>query len=422
MSAVSIHIVGLGVAEQAQLTPDILSILQKSDFVIGWARHKPIIDSLIEPDRFVEVTKLTELKTLIDGMSDSGNPNQVISVVASGDPLHYGIGRWFTHNFPIEQLQFHPAISSIQTACHKQGLSVQDVNVVSLHGRPLATIRTKLKRNSTLVILTDKNSQPQALANECIALGFGQSTITVHENLGYSQETSTTFEVHALSDTDKSFDPLHVSIIQVKGVGGVMPEFPGIPDHHYITGAEPGKGMISKREVRLAILSLIQPANGDVIWDIGAGCGGVAIELAYWNDRVAVHAVECHEERLGYLQQNQNHFGVLRNLTVIEGSAPEILYGLPAPNKVFIGGSNGVLSVLLNTAWASLPEGGLLVACGVMESTMEQLKLFAESLPVGNVESVRLSVKRGSIENYTLSYTSKLPVEVFKFVKGDVHS
>ncbi|PCJ99236.1 MAG: cobalamin biosynthesis bifunctional protein CbiET [Alteromonadaceae bacterium] len=419
-----IHVIGLGVSQSADLSHEALKALQSSQQVIGWERHQAIISPLLKADAklFVVVQKLSQLKTEIDTFlsqlqSQAPKQAQSICILASGDPLHYGIGRWLCKQFDRGLLHFYPAISSIQAACHKQALALQDVCVVSLHGRPLAKIRTQLKRNRTLVILSDANSQPQALAQECLKAGFELSQITVHENLGYEQERSRTFKASALSQYQENFEPLHVSIIEVGGEGGILPEFPGIPDHHYITGEVPGKGMISKREVRLTILSYLQAAKDDVIWDIGAGCGGVAVELSHWNEHCEVYAIEHHPQRLKYLTQNRDKFGVVQNLHIIAGTAPQALSDLPRPNKIFIGGSDGELASLLKLSWEALPLGGLLVASAVMASTQTQLHEFALQLEAAQVESIELSVKRGELHEKQWRYVPKLPVHVFKFVK-----
>lgn len=409
-----IHIIGLGVSELAELSAQASQALVKADVVIGAERQLTTVSTYLKNTNAqqVELPKLSELAALISRFQ-----NASVVVLASGDPLYYGIGRWFSKNFSSAQLQFYPAVSSIQAACHRLGIALQDVDVLSLHGRPVEGIRTQLKCNKQLLILTDKNSQPQRLAKECLVAGFSDSTITVCENLGYRKETISTWKVSTLADEQQLFEPLHVSLVKVLGVGGVLPEFPGIPDHHFKTGAEPGKGMISKREVRLAILSLLQVSIGDVVWDIGAGCGGVAVEMALWNERASIYALELNAERLTYLKENRAHFGVVQNLHVVEGRAPEALDDLPAPDKVFIGGSDGELKELLEKTWQLLPANGVLVASGVIDSTKQQLQQFAQGLNAQQVESVEIGVKRGLVEEGGFNYVAKLPVEIFKFVK-----
>jgi len=412
-----IHVVGLGVMEQAELSSNAVDALDSASIIIGWKRHKAMLAQYEYAHKFIEVKKIDELKGIIDQAFVADNSAVAIAVVASGDPLHFGIGRWFSTQFQNEELIYHPAISSIQAACHKQGLSLQDVEVVSLHGRPLERLRPKLGNNRTLVILTDKFSTPACLARECIAYGFDMSVITVHESLGYTNEVSTRFTAQELSDAPVRFDPLHVTIIELKGRGGRLPEFPGIPDTLYQTGADPGEGMITKREVRLVISSMLAPTAGDVIWDVGAGCGGVAVELSYWNAAVHVYAIECHSDRLAYLAQNRQYFGVTENLHIIPGRAPEALAPLPQANKIFIGGSNGQLHSFLTHLWPLVPQYGVLVASGVTDSSTQILEKFACELRDGVAESVEIGVKRCIYHNEPQCKTKK-PVTIFTFTKS----
>jgi len=393
-----IHIVG--VTQASDLGGDALHAVQQAYVVIGSQRQLDIVKPHLTTNtetKLQHLPKLEELKVLI---------NRLFEELSNNEP-------------PLNNKKNRSKPQTIVVLA-----SGQDVTVLSLHGRPLARVRTQLKNATTLLILTDKLSHPQALARECLNTGFEESTITVLENLGYPHEQKRTFTVTELSDNAKAkkheFDPLHVSVLEVKGSGGVLPEFPGIPDDSYITGAEAGKGMITKREVRLCILSLLQPSSQDVIWDIGAGCGGVAVELALWGEKASVYAVECHPERLQHLAANQAHFGVVNNLHIIDGHAPECLTDLPLPNKVFIGGSGGNMNRLLETIWPLLPEGGLLVVSAVVERTKQILNDFAKnglSQSFAEIETTEVSIKRGQMNESGLDYTAKFPVEVFKFKK-----
>lgn len=410
-----IHIIGLGVAERAELDSHARSALRAADVVIGAPRQLATVAHLLDSATAtqVELPALAQLAAVLKRYEQC-----VIAVLASGDPLFYGIGRWFAQQITTTPLCFHPAVSSVQATCHRLGVALQDIEVVSLHGRPVGTIRRKLRRNRQLLVLTDQHSQPQQLAQSCVAAGFGESTITVFERLGYSDEKMTSWSVARLADSGQEFDPLHVTHLQLAGSGGVLPEFPGIPDHHFETGEVSGKGMISKREVRLAILSLMQVAAGDVVWDIGAGCGGVAVELALWQEQAVIHAVEDNRERVGYLRQNQQRFGVEQNLHIVFGRAPAALADLPDPDKVFIGGSGGELEYLLRCIWRKLPTAGLLVVSTVTERSSEHVQAFAQQLLPEQVVSVQLQVQRGHVAGGAVRYTPKLPVTLFQFTRA----
>ena len=317
-------------------------------------------------------------------------------------------------------MSFYPAVSSIQAACHRLGRAFQDLKVISLHGRPLVSIRTQLKPHQPLMILTDKHSTPQALAEECMANGFADSTLTVLELLGYEDEQIRSYKACELVNNPTEFDALHVTLIDPKGLGDVLPVFPGIADNKFVTDQGDGKGMITKREIRLSILSLLQPSNQDCIWDIGAGCGSVSIELSFWNPDVQVHAIEYHPTRLACLAQNKQNFGVINNLNIIEGKALAVIEDLPKPNKVFIGGSGGELSHLLQQVWYTLPLGGVLVVSAVTEKTRQQVYSFYEnrmSAQDSDFESLQMSVSKNDLLAGQLMYRPTLPVVLSRFVK-----
>ena len=420
--SINIHVIGLGIAQKAILSERADSALNRAQWVIGSARQLDVVSKQLSARHSHVQTgilpKLSKLSIWINEKEQAGITD--IAVLASGDPLYFGIGRWFGRNFNAKQLQFYPGVSSVQGACHSLGLSLQDTSVISLHGRPLSTLRKKIRNHQSLVVLTDKNSQPQQLAQECIAAGFEKSTIIVCELLGYKEEKITSFSVGCLVNSGDIFDSLHVSIIQTKGVGGVLPSFPGIPDEHFVTGAPEGKGLITKREVRLSILSLMQPSNDDIIWDVGAGCGSVAVELAYWNKNAHVYAIEKHVDRLHCLRENQQIFGVVNQLTVVEGRAPEALDDLPQANKIFIGGSDGELDQLLINVWKVLPDNGVLVCSSVTENTKQRLISFLQTRKTeqdAKIDTLQISISKGGSLAGQLVYRPNLPVTLFQFVK-----
>lgn len=473
-----LHVIGLGVSETARLSDDAMVALQRCDAVYGSERQLATVSDYLvacsehthsegiisegiistdtaSPDLCV-LPKLSGLKAQLAERLSGG---QTICVLASGDPLFFGIGRWLKQHFEQWGIAFYPAVSSIQAACHKLGLSLQDVQVVSLHGRPLVSLRRYLRRNQTLVMLTDQHSYPDAIVRECLAAGFADFSLTVCEDLGYPQERVTTVNVSPEQPADLSvlgdISPLHVSVLQLKqawsdsgrtdpqpaisglAISGLaqsdlsesdkqrpetayLPEFPGIPDQHFITDGPVGKGMITKREVRLNILSLLQLAKGDVLWDIGAGCGGVAVELSYWQPGAEVWAIEHHSERLACLEANRERFGVVSNLNVIAGRAPDALHALPAANKIFIGGSDGELPQLLELCWQQLPEQGVLVASAVTENTRQHLlSFYQQRQQAGDAgsDTLQVAISKGAELAGQLMYRPALPVTLFRFEK-----
>ncbi len=381
-----LHVIGMGIESGEQLSSAARIALEQAEVVIGAPRYLAFFPSL----RAAKYNYPSPLQKLWELLQDQAGKRMVL--LASGDPLFYGIGTTLTGRLGIQQVCFHPNVSSIQAAFARIKKPWQRAQLLSLHGRPLASLKAVLQANQLYALLTDQISNPVAIAGLLQEVGFGDSGLWVAEDLGMPEERVRCFQAAALVDSEIDFSTLNVVILETRGPGGLLPEFPGIPDELFITDDQPGKGMLSKREVRLTILSLLAPRAGETGWDVGAGCGGVAVEWARWNPQGAVYAVECHPERLQCLAANRERFGVLNNLHIIAGHAPEALADLPNPEVVFIGGSKGKLDDLLETGWQRLLPGGRLVVSAVTEDSKMDLYRFAGECPAYWTE---LSVARG---------------------------
>nr|MBX2878675.1 precorrin-6y C5,15-methyltransferase (decarboxylating) subunit CbiE [Granulosicoccus sp.] len=358
---------------------------------------------------------VSELPILIDHLNRSE-----IAVLASGDSLFFGIGSLLLQNFGRERLRFHPNISSIQRSMHLIGLSWQDAEIVSLHGRPLSSLRRYLAPNTLLGIFTDQTNHPVIIAGELVSHGLDDATVWIAEALGTEQQKLSQFSANELCVSEKTFNPLNVVVVQTAAARPSLPVFPGIPDHLFSTGAKPGFGMISKREVRLAILSLMQPSPGQVAWDIGAGCGSVSVEWARWNPRGTIYAVESDVDRVQHILENCERFGVEQNCRVVEGIAPEQCEDLPSPHCIFIGGSNGNLEQLLAVCWSRLLAEGSLVASAVTEDSRAILNLFAEQQRAAThtVEWIEIAVEKNLPQSD--ERRSLLPVQLISCTKTPV--
>ena len=384
---ISIHVIGLGISQPPLLVNAAQQALGNAQAVFGSPRQLQSVSELVAGDcEQRELPKLGLLKEQLQAYE------QVV-VLASGDPLLFGIGKFLQQQFP-QQVTCYSGVSSLQGACQLTGLSLQDAQLVSLHGRPLSSLRRHLQPNRQLLILTDQYSQPQHLALTLDQVNLDDSSLHVCQRLGYEDQQYQSFSVSELLASEQVFDPLHVTVIETRGQGGVIPNFPGILDTQFITDGETGRGLLTKREVRLAILSLLQSGPGQVGWDIGAGCGGVAVEWALWNPQGQVHAIEHHEQRFSCLQANRDKFGVIQNLHTHQQRAPEALTDLPAPDKVFVGGSGGSLQDIMRMAWQALKPGGRLLASAVTEQSKATLLQFGGTIDANTAELMQVSISR----------------------------
>ena len=416
-----IHVIGLGINEQAQLpqeAQDVLAKLTENDKLVGSERQLSMVKTYGTSAQTHVLPKLNDLKHRMDEWATLGVERVVI--LASGDPLYYGIGAWVHRSFADQDVRFYPNVSSIQAACHRLGISLQNAQVFSVHGRPLASIRTQLHPSKTLLLLTDKTNNPQAIAKECVEMGLGLSELFVCERLGYEHERVTRYSANSLAQVVDVFDPLNVVIVNTSAQPGRLPSTPGFKDSLFVTDKGDGQGMITKREVRLAVLSYLGVEAKEVVWDIGAGCGGVSVELAYWNPDSEVHAIEHHPARLSCLEANRERFGVVKNLHISAGRAPDVLTELPTPTRVFIGGSDGQMSALLDEVWQRLPVGGVLVISAVTDVTqLEAMSFLAKRDAAEDAydESSTLQIYRSERLAGKRIRRPHLPVSLWRFEK-----
>ncbi len=412
-----IQVIGLGVGAKAgpQLGDAARQALARADWIVG-APHQ--LEKIAGCELNGQTTTYpSPFSALADWLTTHQQDNIVL--LASGDPLYFGLGDWLARTLGQQNLVFHPNISSVQAAFHQLGLPWQEAETISLHGRPLASIRARLQANRCYALLTDQHSGPAAIAQELVACHFEQSTLWVCEDLGGDAQQVRRFQADDPTLAACNVHPLHVTIIQCKGHGDLLPTFPGIADEQFETGKSAGKGLITKKAVRLAILSQLGPQAGEVGWDIGAGCGSVAIEWARWNRLGEVFAIENNEQRLQYCQINQARFGVVNNLKIVAGTAPQACEQLPDPDAVFIGGSGGQLPDILQLALRRLKPAGRLVASAVTEVTKSTLLQFCQQLPDHiTVEWSQIALSHGDTIANQLVMRPQLPVTLLTLRKA----
>lgn len=388
-----LSVVSLGCGSLSSLSSAASGAIAQADILLGAPHHFAEIAALRHqgekinyPSPLSKRDKWDELRVLLHR-----HRHQRIAVLASGDALFFGVGAALNDLLERAHLRFYANISSVQAGFHRIGMPWQEADVVSLHGRPLSTLRRHLRHGQTLALLTDQQSNPAAIAAELCTQGFADSTVWLCEAMGSTAEKITLFRAHELRQHATPCHPLNICIVQLSGVATTLPSFPGIADHLFATGAPPGSGMISKREVRLSILSLMQPSPTECAWDLGAGCGSVSVEWARWNPQGHIYAVEASAARAEHIRANSARFGTVQNVHCIVGTAPQICHSLPPPDSIFIGGSQGLLT-LLEYAWQRLKPGGKLVASAVTAGSQQALRDFYQGR--ANREWVELQVTK----------------------------
>ncbi len=308
-----------------------------------------------------------------------------VCVLASGDPLCHGIGALIAAYFAPGEWVIVPAPSAFSLACARLGWSHAEVETLSLHNRPLEVLAGRLYPGVRLVVLTRDGTTPAAVAAVLTACGYGPSRLTVLERLAGPREAR--LEGCAEAWPFARVDDLNVLAIACETTAGawVLPQVPGLADDVFQSD-----GVMTKREVRAVTLSALAPLPGQVLWDVGAGCGSIGIEwLRATGPRGRVLAVEREPDRRALIAANRDRFGADR-LEIIAGSAPEVLAGLAAPDAVFIGGGMTNAGVF-EACWMALKPGGRLVANAV---TLEAEAVVLAGYERFGGELLRLAVSR----------------------------
>jgi precorrin-6B C5,15-methyltransferase / cobalt-precorrin-6B C5,C15-methyltransferase len=309
---------------------------------------------------------------------------RAVCVLASGDPFMHGVGAVLAGLIDAQEMLVMPAPSAFSLAAARLGWALPQTALVSLHARALDFVRPHLQPCGRVIALTSDGAAPAALARLLDDAGFGGSRLIVLEALGGPRERmrATTAAAFDLRDVDA----LNTVAIEVAAAPGarVIPRTAGIAD-----GLFEHDGQITKREIRAMTLSALAPRRGELLWDIGAGAGSVAIEWMLADPSLRATAIEARVDRAARIRRNAAAFGVPA-LDIVEGEAPAALANLPGPDAVFIGGGAGDPGVL-DAAATALRPGGRLVVNAVTLAT-EGL-LIARHATLGG-ELIRIAVAR----------------------------
>ena len=352
-----ITVVGIGADGWEGLTPAAVQAISTAELVLGSPRQLDLVPVIVEKRVWRTLVEL-------EGALDSSQHRRCV-VLASGDPMHYGIGVTLAGWFDIQVI---PAVSSISLACAREGWAQQDVTVVSLVGRPLTGLVAALQYGARIVVLSESAKTPALVRSLLEEHGFGDSVVRVWSKLGGADE-------HVDGDVDD------LNVVTIACVGEGLPVASGLPDDAF-----ENDGQITKREVRAVIQSLLAPHPGELLWDVGAGTGSVGIEWARAGGRTV--AIERDAEKCARIARNAAALGV--SVSVVERPAPDAFPALPEPDAVFVGGG-ATRDGLVEACWAALRPGGRLVVNAV--TVESEAVLLAWQAKQGG-ELLRLSVQR----------------------------
>jgi precorrin-6B C5,15-methyltransferase / cobalt-precorrin-6B C5,C15-methyltransferase len=397
-----LSIVGIGEDGIEGLTAVARGLVSGAEIVFGGKRHLGLAAALIRgavrpwPSPFE--------RAVAEVLAQRGRQ---VCVLASGDPYLYGVGAVLARHVEPGETVVVPAPSAFSLAAARLGWPLADCALVSLHGRELDRVRPHLQPGARVLALTSDGEGPAALAGLLATAGFGTSRLTVLEALGGSREriratTAAKFDLGTV-------DPLNTVAIEVAAHDGarIIARAPGLPDAMF-----EHDGQITKREVRAVTLSSLAPRRGELMWDVGAGAGSVAIEWMLADPSLRAIAVEAQAGRAARIRRNAASFGV-PGIEIVQGAAPAALAGLPPPDAIFVGGGAsdpGVLDALL----AALPSGGRLV---VNAATLQTEAVLLARYSVLGGELIRIAIARAEPVGGMTAFRPALPVTQWRWVK-----
>ncbi|MBW5447609.1 precorrin-6y C5,15-methyltransferase (decarboxylating) subunit CbiE [Cohnella sp. CFH 77786] len=358
----NVKIVGIGDDGRTGLPPLYAEWIERCELLVGGERQLGFF-----PEYAGE--KMAIRGGLAELASKLRSEKRRTVVLASGDPLFYGIGGYLASKLDAD---VYPSLSSVQLAFARMGESWQDAYLTSVHGRDMKGLAQRIDGKEKVALLTDQANDPAAIARYLLSFGMREYRAFVAENLGGAEEKTGWYDLEELQDGQ--FSPLNVVILRKQGDSPFWPL--GIPDHQFAQ-RKPDKGLITKREVRVLSLARLQLKPDSTVWDIGTCTGSVAIEAAKLARDGAVFGIEKNEGDLQNALENMRKFRA--DITFVHGKAPQGLERFPDPDAVFIGGSGGELRELLQQCCGRLKPGGRIVLnASTIETLYEATRAMAE--------------------------------------------
>ena len=400
MSNAWLDIVGIGEDGVDGLSADALARVSEAEVIIGGDRHHKLAPN---PD-----AKRIAWPSPFDAMIDEirSHKGRRIVILVTGDPLWFSVGARILKAIPAEEVRFFPQLSAFQWAACRMGWSLADCDTVTVHGRAVEQIIPHFAPRARLFVLTRDGDTPREVAALLCKTGYSRSRISVLSALGGRDESRMDGIAENWSARAPDFHTLAIECVADEGLD-FHSRSGGLPDAAFVHD-----GQLTKQAVRAVTLSSLAPFPDAVLWDVGAGCGSVAVEWMRASRGAVAHAVEPDEGRCDMIRKNAVNLGVPK-LNILQGSAPDKLEGLPRPDAIFIGGgltTDGVFEA----CWNALRPGGRLVANAVtVESEVCLGKLHGQH--GGNL--VRLGIQTAEPVGRFRGWKPAMPVTQWSVVK-----
>lgn len=408
-----IHIIGIGSDGLGGLTGKPRELLQSADLLVG---AEPTL-ALVSESTAQRVPIGANLADVVQTLETNLGKKRMV-VLASGDPLFYGVARYLCDRLGKDRFEVWPHVSSMQLAFARIKETWEEAYLTNLATHSLESVLDRIRTAETVGIFTSEEEDPPTIAKQLLARGLDYFRAFVCENLGAPDERVTQGELSEIQEME--FNALNVMILKRKPDRPDLQRTPhlfrrfGNPDDVFAQ-SRPKDRLITQAEVRALALAVMDVQPGSVVWDIGAGSGSVAIEAAQLATGGMVYAIETDVADYHLIVANAQTFGV-KNLTPVHGLAPAVFSGLPAPDAVFVGGIRKEAARLLDAAFKAMRPGGRLV---VNIATLEGLTAVYAALKeiASPVQGMMVNIARGTEQLENLRFEALNPTFLLTVTK-----
>jgi len=394
-----LHVVGIGEDGLDGLVPATRAVVEAAEVILGGDRHHELAGA-VNAERIAWPSPFNAMIETIQGLR-----GKRAVILVTGDPLWFSVGARIGRAIDPSEIVYHPQLSAFQLASARMGWSLPDVETLTVHGRPVQQMIAFIQPDARLLVLTTGAETPAQIAAFLTERGFGQSRLTVLAAMGGKDEQRFDGFAESWDHVVPAFNTLAVECIAAPDAA-LLPRVPGLADALFQSD-----GTMTKQEIRAATLAKLMPMRGALLWDIGCGCGSVAIEWMRAARYARAIGIEPRADRRAMAGANALALGTPK-LELVEGAVPEALDGLAAPDAIFIGG--GLSRETFEAAWAALRPLGRLVANAVtLESEAELIALHREF----GGDLVKLMVHRAEPVGRLTGWRPAMPVTQFSLVK-----
>jgi precorrin-6Y C5,15-methyltransferase (decarboxylating) len=376
--SVWLNVIGVGEDGIEALPRALQALVERAELIVGGERHL----AMAAQARAEKKSWASPLSLTLDEIWS--RRGRSVIVLATGDPMHFGIGVALAKRVPAEEMAVHPHISAFSLAAARMRWPLADVECLTIHGRPLDVLAGAVAPGRRLMLLSHDGTSPAEIARRLSALGYGASDVTVLEHMGGPRERIYAGRADAWRHPRTA--DLNTLAVHCRATDAARPLSltAGLPDEAF-----QHDGQLTKREIRAATLSALRPLPGQLLWDVGAGCGSIAIEWLRTHRSLSAVAIESDEARQGLIETNAAALGT-PHLQLVKATAPQAYESLADPDAIFIGGGLANPGVV-EGAWERLKSGGRLVANAVTAEGEAQLFVWHSKL---GGEMTRLQVAR----------------------------